>query len=131
MTRILIVDDDRDILGLLRLEFEDEPGCSADTANDVHKALELVRVHPYDLIITDWRMPVMNGTEFVGAVRNQGCTTPIALYSGKECDQEIRDALDAGAEWYVGRRGNPEQEFPELKRIVQEIASRTKKPGSA
>ena len=67
----------------------------------------------------------MNGTEFVCTVRSHGCTTPIALYSGKECDQEIRDALNAGAEWYVGRRGDPEQEFSELKRIVKEVASRT------
>lgn len=125
MKRVLIVDDDTDILGLLRLEFEDEAGCRADTTDDVRAALDLARSHVYNLIITDWRMPGMNGTEFVAALRRQGCTSPIVIYSGKECDEDIRTALKAGADKYIGRRGSPEQEFPELKGLLLDMAGRT------
>jgi|GEM_PF-802693 DNA-binding response OmpR family regulator len=125
MKRVLIVDDDTDILGLLRLEFEDEAGCRADTTDDVRAALDLARSHAYNLIITDWRMPGMNGTEFVAALRRQGCTSPIVIYSGKECDDEIQTALDAGADRYIGRRGNPDREFPELKELLWDKAGRT------
>lgn len=123
MTKILIVDDDPDILELLRLEFEDDPTCRADITTDVAKALALARKHPYKVIITDWRMPVMNGTEFVSALRRQGCTSRIILYSGRELDQEIRDALDAGANYYISRRGDPTTEFGELKEILKQGSS--------
>jgi CheY-like chemotaxis protein len=122
MTRILIVDDDADILELLRLEFEDDPGCTADTTTRVADALAMARQHPYDAIITDWRMPVMNGTMFVSALRRQGCTSHIIIYSGKELDQEMQKAFDAGANDYVGRRGNPEREFDELKELIKKFS---------
>ena len=118
MTSVLIIDDDADILSLLRLEFEDDPGCSADTTPDAGEALDLARLRTYDLIVTDWRMPGMNGTELVAALRRQGCTSPIVIYSGKERDREIGEALGAGADGYVGRRGDPEKEFSELKAIL-------------
>lgn len=119
MTKILIVDDDPDILDLLRLEFEDDPTCHADITTDVVKALALARKRQYEVIITDWRMPVMNGTEFVYGLRRQGCTSFIIIYSGRELDQEIRDALDAGANEYISRRGDPTSEFSELKEILK------------
>lgn len=119
MTKILIVDDDADILELLRLEFEDDPVCRADITTDVATALTLARKHIYDAIIADWRMPVMNGTELVCALRRQGCTSRIVIYSGRELDQEIQGALDAGANYYVSRRGDPTCEFDELKEILK------------
>ncbi|MFA5236623.1 MAG: response regulator [Methanoregula sp.] len=123
MTKILIVDDDPDILELLRLEFEDDPVCSADITTDVAKALVLARKRVYDVLITDWRMPVMTGTEFVSALRRQGCTSCIIIYSGKELDQEIQSALDAGANYYISRRGDPASEFGELKEILKKRSS--------
>lgn len=120
MTRILIVDDDTDILDLLRLEFGDEAGCSTDTAPDAGKALDLVCLHTYDLVITDWRMAGKNGTELVRALRRQGCRSCIVIYSGKDQDQDIRDALDAGADCYIGRRGDPSHEFAGLKEILRQ-----------
>lgn len=121
MTRILVVDDDVDILELLRLEFEEE-GCSTDTTPDAKIALDLARRHTYDLIVTDWRMPVMNGTEFVGSLRRQGCRSCIILYSGMDRDQGIKDALDAGADYFISRRGDPFREFAGLKEIVGRCA---------
>ena len=121
MTKILIVDDDADILELLRLEFEDDPGCRADTTTRVADALAMAREHPYDAIITDWRMPVMNGTMFVSALRRQGCTSHIIIYSGKELDQEMQKVFDAGANDYVSRRGNPAREFDELKNLLRKL----------
>jgi DNA-binding response OmpR family regulator len=123
MTKILIVDDDPDILELLHLEFEDDPTCHADITTDVLKALAMAGKRQYAVIITDWRMPVMNGTEFVTALRRQGCTSCVIIYSGRELDQEIRDALDAGANYYISRRGDPTSEFGELKEILKKEGS--------
>jgi len=123
MTRILIVDDDTDILEILRLEFEDDPDCQADTSNGVARALDLAREHSYDAIITDWRMPVMNGTVFVSTLRKQGCTSAIIIYSGMDLDHEIRETLDAGANYYIPRLGDPTREFGELKDLLKKISA--------
>ena len=123
MTNILIVDDDADILEILRLEFEDDPGCSADTATGVLPALTLAAKNAYDVIITDWRMPEKNGTEFVRALRHQGCTSRVIIYSGKEHDRDIDDALAAGADYFIGRRGDPQTEFAGLKQILVQNAA--------
>jgi len=126
MTRILIVDDDADILELLRLEFEDETGCRADSTTDPRHALELARTTPYDAIITDWRMPVMNGREFISALRQQGCTSPVIIYSGIEPDDAMKRTLETEADRYIPRRGNPDREFAELKTSTRKIPAHTR-----
>jgi len=123
MTRILIVDDDPDILELLHLELEDNPGWSADSTIDPIHALGLARNTAYDAIITDWRMPVMNGGEFVSALRRQGCNAYIIIYSGMEPDDEMMKALKTEADRYIIRRGNPDREFSELKDNIRKISA--------
>jgi DNA-binding response OmpR family regulator len=127
MTKILIVDDDADILELMRLEFEDDPECSADTTTEVTRALALAREHSYDTIITDWRMPIMNGSQFVSALRRQGCTSYIIIYSGMEPDQEMQKVLDTDADHYICRRGDPDREFGELKKIIKKVPAKVHK----
>jgi DNA-binding response OmpR family regulator len=122
MKRILIVDDDADILELLRLEFEDEPGWSADGITDPARALDLARTTPYDVIITDWRMPEMTGGEFISALRKQGCSSYVIIYSGMDPDQDLFKALETDADQYIFRRGNPEREFGELKESIRALS---------
>jgi len=121
MTRVLIVDDDADILELLRLEVEDEAGCRADSTTNPLHALDLARSTLYDAIITDWRMPVMNGREFIDALRHQGCRSYIIIYSAIEPDDGMKRTLEAGADQYILRRGSPDREFGELKTSLRMI----------
>lgn len=114
----MIIDDDPDILEILKLEFEDEPGCKADTIGVAEAALLLAKKNRYDAIISDWKMPVMNGTQLVSALRHQGCTAAIIIYSGKGMDNDIRNTLDAGADYFVNRSGDPDREFAELKQML-------------
>lgn len=123
MTRILIVDDDADILELLRLEFEDDPRWNAEGITDPARALEMARTTVFDAIITDWRMPGMTGGELIRALREQGCTSPIIIYSGMDPDQEIFRALETDADQYILRRGDPEREFGELKECIRALSS--------
>lgn len=122
MTHILLVDDDPDILEILRLEFEDDPDCHADIATGVTKALAMVQDHSYDAIITDWRMPVMNGTAFVRTLRHQGYKSPIIVYSGMDLDEEIQNTLKAGADYFIPRTGDPASEFGKLKNILKMVS---------
>ncbi|MGH8737540.1 MAG: response regulator [Burkholderiales bacterium] len=65
---ILVVDDDPDILGLLRLHLS-SAGYEVRAAEDAIKAGYMVLADPPDLIITDVQMPNMDGFEFVAALK--------------------------------------------------------------
>jgi DNA-binding response OmpR family regulator len=124
MPRILVIDDDRDILEIIKLELEDDLSCTVDICPASKTAIDLVKKRPYDVIIADWRMPVMNGTSLVRALRAAGCLSSIIIYSGKGMGPDIQEALDCGADHYLNRTGDPDSEFTELKSLVKNAVSR-------
>ncbi len=61
--RLLVVDDEPDIAGVLA-EILKQAGHHVDTANDGAAALELLARRPYDLVLTDTKMPGLDGVGF-------------------------------------------------------------------
>ena len=124
MPQILLVDDDRDILDIVRLDLEDDQANAVDVSCTAAEAIDKATHHRYDVIISDWRMPGMNGTDLIRKLRNNGCRSYIILYSGYTLNTEIRTALESGADYYLHRGGDPEQEFAELRRLITTIAKK-------
>ena len=100
MTDIIIVDDrvtNRNILH--RLSALLEPEANIHSFGDPTGAIERLRKHPADLIITDFKMPAMNGGEFIHYCRTNipNFDAPIIVVTAYE-DREFRyEALEAGA----------------------------------
>lgn len=67
--RLLVVDDAVPVRELIRELLEDAGFIEVDEAADGALALEMMRSAPYDLIITDWNMPELNGLELVKRIR--------------------------------------------------------------
>jgi len=124
MPRILVIDDAEDILEIIKLDLEDDPLCTVDCCSTSKTALDQVQAHVYDVIIADWRMPVLNGTALTKALRASGCTSCIIIYSGKTMGPEIKEALDCGADHYVNRCGDPDREFAEIKAVFRKHTAR-------
>lgn len=59
--RILFVEDDEAYGQLLALNLERKFGCNVSVAHDAFEAANLMSAHGYDLILTDWQLPEMNG----------------------------------------------------------------------
>lgn len=79
--RILIVDDND--LGLVaRKSVLAELGHEIVTTSLPHEALEMCSIQKFDLIITDFKMPRMNGIEFIRHLRLVNKTVPVILLSG-------------------------------------------------
>jgi two-component system, OmpR family, KDP operon response regulator KdpE len=99
MTRILVVDDEPQIVRALRINLRARQ-YDVDTAPDGTSALQLAsRQHP-DLIVLDLGLPDMDGTEVIRGLR--GWTSiPIIVLSGRSGSQDKVDALDAGADDYI------------------------------
>ena len=81
MKRILVVDDDDAILALLQ-EALPILGFDADFAADGSRAIELLKTQQYDLILSDIRMPEINGIEVATVAADKSPYIPILFMSG-------------------------------------------------
>ncbi|MBN1995029.1 MAG: response regulator transcription factor [Anaerolineae bacterium] len=104
MKRILVVDDDTDTIGFLKVLLQRQ-GYEILTAQDGSKALEVFATQSVDLILADVAMPQLNGYELCQRVKNGAnprlVLTPIILMSGRTLDSDIRYAKSLGADDYL------------------------------
>lgn len=101
MTTVLVVDDsavDRRLVGGL---LEQRPKCTIEYAADGAEALALVEKHVPDLIVTDLRMPKMDGLELVRAIRTNHPIVPVILITAHGSETLAVEALKQGAAGYV------------------------------
>ena len=99
MTRVLVVDDERQILRVLRASLQSS-GYEVATAGDGREALQQFQQQVPDLLITDLAMPVMDGLELVQAVRERS-QVPIIVLSVRANEAMKVKALDEGADDYL------------------------------
>ncbi len=102
MKTCLVVDDSRVIRKVARRILEDLGFEVAEAADGV-EAMAWCHAAMPDAILLDWRMPVMDGLEFVRRLRSEpGGDRPRVVFCTVENDlARIREALDAGADEYV------------------------------
>ncbi|WP_344243406.1 response regulator [Actinocorallia libanotica] len=99
MTRILVVDDEPQIIRTLRINLKAR-GYEVDTAPDGRTALDLAARHGPDLVVLDLGLPDLDGVEVIHGLR--GWTrVPIIVLSARHSAVEKVAALDAGADDYV------------------------------
>lgn len=101
MKRVLVVDDEKQIIRILKTALQSS-GYAVSTAENGVKALEEFAAQRPDLIITDLAMPVMDGLEFTKAVRRMAAT-PIIVLSVRNSDAMKVSALDEGADDYLSK----------------------------
>ncbi len=95
MTSILIVDDETEATATLS-KFLETRGYKTDTASNGAEALERVRAIKYELVLTDLRMPGMDGADFLARVRLEQPQLPIVVMTG-HTNLDDQDALWAQA----------------------------------
>jgi len=98
--KILIVDDEKDIISFLKDSLEDED-YEVFTAYNGEEAVEKAKLHP-DLILLDVMMPDKNGYEVCREIRNQ-VDCPIIFLTAKGEDQDIISGLGAGGDDYISK----------------------------
>jgi two-component system chemotaxis response regulator CheY len=98
----LVVDDSRTVRRIARRMLEAR-GYTVQEAADGALALEACRAEMPEAILLDWNMPVMNGIEFLRALRAEfGPSNPTVLFCTSENDMAfIEQAIEAGAQEYI------------------------------
>lgn len=98
--RILIVEDESSVRSFLQNAMKAlRRSVKIDTATHGADGLKLARRQWYDLIITDYHMPKMNGLDMTYYLRQEGYTTPIVVISADPMIEQ--DSLAAGASLFL------------------------------
>ncbi|MBF0414691.1 MAG: response regulator [Magnetococcales bacterium] len=93
MTRILVIEDERQIREVLKQILE-KSDYEVELAEDGRRGLELFRKHPADIVITDIIMPNKDGLETIEELISQNPHLPIIAISGGAPGQKAQFALD-------------------------------------
>ncbi|KAB1915610.1 response regulator [Micromonospora sp. AMSO31t] len=99
MNRILVVDDEPQILRALRINLRAR-GYDVDIAATGTAALKAAASHPPDLVVLDLGLPDLDGVDIIRGLRGW-TTVPIIVLSGRAGSDDKVNALDAGADDYV------------------------------
>jgi two-component system, chemotaxis family, chemotaxis protein CheY len=100
--RVLVVDDSGVMRKIISRALGELGINEVEEAADGQLALDMITASgPFDLLITDWNMPVMNGLELVQSLRGSGCSTPIIMVTTKSEKEAVLQAIQAGVNDYV------------------------------
>ena len=100
MPTILVVEDEAKMRRLLELNLAEE-GYTPLTAADAEAGLNILRQEKIDLIVTDLRLPGMNGLEFLQAVKRTNATLPVVVMTAYGTVETAVEAMKAGASDYI------------------------------
>jgi DNA-binding NtrC family response regulator len=97
---ILVVEDEAKMRRLLELQLSEE-GFQARTAADAETGLQLLSHDPFDLVVTDFKLPGMTGLELLQAIKRIDANLPVIIMTAYGTVESAVDAMKAGASDYV------------------------------
>ena len=102
LRRVLVADDDPDIIELLRLNLEAQ-GYAVVAARDGEEARSMALQLVPELIVLDVMMPKMDGLEVLAALKGHASTRdiPVVMLTAKASDADVWSGWQAGADYYI------------------------------
>jgi two-component system, OmpR family, KDP operon response regulator KdpE len=126
MTRVLVIDDEPQILRALRINLRARQ-YEVFTAQTGAQALAEAAHHPPDLVILDLGLPDLDGVEVIGGLR--GWTdAPIIVLSGRADSTDKVEALDAGADDYVTKPFGMDELLARMRAVTRRSAAEVSEP---
>jgi len=126
VTRVLVVDDEPQILRALRINLRVR-NYDVDIAATGSQALEAAAKHPPDLVILDLGLPDLDGVQVIEGLR--GWTqAPIIVLSGRADSTDKVEALDAGADDYVTKPFGMEELLARMRAAARRTVPGTSEP---
>ena len=100
MNRVLVIEDDKNIIELLNIHLTDL-SCQVTSAENGSEALVIATQNNFDLIILDLMLPGLNGMEICRRIRQRDRNTPIMILSAKSEEIDKVMGLETGADDYL------------------------------
>jgi DNA-binding NarL/FixJ family response regulator len=122
--RLLVIDDEPELLDLLQAWFE-HSGYTLFTASDGFTALEIARTCTLDVIVTDLKMPGMSGMHVLSLVKEIDPNIEVIILSGQGTMQDAIEALREGRAFDFLQK--PVKNLTDLNVVIEKAVSRKRK----
>ena len=117
-----MIDDEPEVLDVTRLFLSRDEELSIDGCTSGKEALRKLGSKIYDVIVSDYMMPDLDGITLLKTLKFQGIETPVIMFTGKGKEEVVIEALNSGATFYVQKGEDPRFQFAKLRRMIHEAA---------
>jgi DNA-binding NtrC family response regulator len=107
--KILIVDDEPDMLKLLSMILREKTPYSITTTNNPLEALEMAKQGDFDLVISDLKMPGLDGIELIDAIKRLNEDIPIIIITAYGTVESAAEAIEKGGFDFITKPFRKEQ----------------------
>lgn len=122
---ILVVDDSPDTLELIKRNLE-LVGHTVHTASNVPQAIKFAELLKPDIVITDWKMPVYDGMDFVKQIHSTYANIGIMMITGYASIESAVQAVKTGVDEYLPKPFTDEELVTSINKLIQKIKNRRK-----
>jgi len=109
MAKILIIDDEPDMLKLLSMILREKTSYEITTTNNPIEAVELAKQGGFDLVISDLKMPGLDGLEIIDAVKKVDVDTPVIIITAFASVESASEAIQKGGFDFITKPFRKEQ----------------------
>jgi len=109
MAKILIVDDEPDMLKLLSMILREKTSYEITTTNNPMEAVELAKQGGFDLVISDLKMPGLDGMEIIDAVKKIDEDIPVIIITAFASVESASEAIQKGGFDFITKPFRKEQ----------------------
>ena len=118
---ILVIDDEPDLCKLTKSFLDLQGERVVDTAFSAQGARNILAYSRYDIILCDYKMPEENGIEFLASLRAAGNRIPFVLFTGKEREEVVIEALNNGANGFLQKGGDAVSQYKDLENLIRTL----------
>jgi CheY-like chemotaxis protein len=124
---VLVAEDDK-LIRTIFAEIVEGEGFDVVEADNGQRALDIVTSRKIDMIISDMKMPVMNGFDLLVAVKKSHPEIPVTVITGFNSEYLEADAMAAGADAYITKPFRVDDVSETLRKMYQKISGNPNPP---
>ena len=118
---VLLIDDDTSLCALMQ-DFLSPYGCDVESAHDGRRGLARAVEKPFDLIILDVMLPVIDGFEVLRQLRKR-CAAPVIMLTARTAQEDRIAGLNAGADDYLPKPFGPKELLARMRAVWRRIGA--------
>ncbi|MEM2839098.1 MAG: PAS domain-containing protein [Thermoplasmata archaeon] len=124
--KVLLIDSEQSALEASKRHLEKHQEIEVEASESLEDAKLLVSRKEFDVIVSEYQMSDGTGIDFLKHLRSSNVQVPFILFTGRNQEEIFDEALSAGMDSYIPKRGQPEVQFAQLQMAVERFADAQK-----
>ncbi|MDD2903045.1 MAG: response regulator [Syntrophales bacterium] len=117
--QLLVVDDEPNMLRLLKTILMDKTGYEVTTTNNPLEVSKLLQEKPYDLVVTDLKMPLVDGMDLIDIIKKIDAQIPVIIITAYGTMETAEEAVQKGAYDFITKPFRKETILITIKRGLE------------